>query len=547
MSIDDPSAKDAVVLGADLVAALGFEPVTAEPEDPELVEASPRAFLDTDDTSSENGNGSATLLVNNDDVDVDPVDSDLFGGDHTHGDDTDRLDTNSFDTDSFDTDHGDLDPSDLDDDSVTPEVESHHDDADPDASTDSQDSTMATDADSDTQPSDLAVDEPAVDDIEVVDDDIEIIDDAEEPSTEERSRGRFGVRGLFSRQAESVIDDTTGSTRDLFASEAGNSLDADTDLEPVADTSSRLDDGELDTAPDLEELPVEDLAVDDRDLDDRDLEHHGLSDSDDSLLTETFEAGIDDSEREIYDDAAHDDDTDEPDALSVDSLLAGDALDSDPLDSDPLDSDGEPTTTVDLTDRGMAAASTIELDRREQTELDRSFAPDLVPGELAPTTPAETSSLDDAARGTAAVATSTVTAGRASSGRSSKKLRARKSRRVIRHIDPWSVLTFSILFHLAFFSAMLLAGVLVWNAAIAAGTVENVENFIRELADYETFEINSQQVFRAAVIISGMLTLASSVLVVLLTVVFNLISDLVGGIRITVIEEETVRVPTDQK
>ncbi len=118
---------------------------------------------------------------------------------------------------------------------------------------------------------------------------------------------------------------------------------------------------------------------------------------------------------------------------------------------------------------------------------------------------------------------------------------------MIRHIDPWSVLTFSILFHLAFFSAMLLAGVLVWNAAIAAGTVENVENFIRELADYETFEINSQQVFRAAVIISGMLTLASSVLVVLLTVVFNLISDLVGGIRITVIEEETVRVPTDQK
>ena len=43
-------------------------------------------------------------------------------------------------------------------------------------------------------------------------------------------------------------------------------------------------------------------------------------------------------------------------------------------------------------------------------------------------------------------------------------------------------------------------------------------------------------------VIAGILTLASSVLVVLLTVVFNLISDLVGGIRLTVIEEETVRV-----
>ena len=36
-------------------------------------------------------------------------------------------------------------------------------------------------------------------------------------------------------------------------------------------------------------------------------------------------------------------------------------------------------------------------------------------------------------------------------------------------------------------------------------------------------------------------------MVVLLTVVFNLISDLVGGIRVTVIEEETVRVPIDKK
>lgn len=123
------------------------------------------------------------------------------------------------------------------------------------------------------------------------------------------------------------------------------------------------------------------------------------------------------------------------------------------------------------------------------------------------------------------------------------RLRAKKSRRVVRHIDPWSVLTFSVLFHLCFFAAMLLASVLVWNAAIAAGTIENIENFIRELGDYETFEINSDQVFQAAVLIAGLLTLASTVLVVLLTVVFNLISDLVGGIRLTVIEEETVRLP----
>jgi Transmembrane domain of unknown function (DUF3566) len=126
--------------------------------------------------------------------------------------------------------------------------------------------------------------------------------------------------------------------------------------------------------------------------------------------------------------------------------------------------------------------------------------------------------------------------------RGGSKVRARKVRRVVRHIDPWSVLTFSVLFHLCVYSAFLLASVLVWNAADAAGTISNVENFIRELGDYQTFEINGDAVFRAAMIIAGVLTLASTVLVVLLTVIFNLISDLIGGIRVTVIEEETVRV-----
>ncbi len=128
-----------------------------------------------------------------------------------------------------------------------------------------------------------------------------------------------------------------------------------------------------------------------------------------------------------------------------------------------------------------------------------------------------------------------------------QRLEARKVRRVVRHIDPWSVLTFSVLFHLCLFVALLLASVLVWNVAEEAGTIENLENFILELGDYETFDIDGEAIFRAALAIAGIFTLAASVLMVLLTVMFNLLSDLIGGIRITVIEEETVRVrPKDQ-
>lgn len=123
-----------------------------------------------------------------------------------------------------------------------------------------------------------------------------------------------------------------------------------------------------------------------------------------------------------------------------------------------------------------------------------------------------------------------------------RRLQARKVRRVIRHIDPWSVLTFSVMFHLCLFAALLLASALVFNVAEEAGTIENLESFIRELGDYETFQIDGQAIFKAAVAIAGIMTLAASVLAVLLTVMFNLLSDLLGGVRITVIEEETVRV-----
>ena len=126
--------------------------------------------------------------------------------------------------------------------------------------------------------------------------------------------------------------------------------------------------------------------------------------------------------------------------------------------------------------------------------------------------------------------------------RRSNRVRARKVRRVVRHIDPWSVLTFSVLFHLSVYAALLLASRLVWGAADAAGTIENLESFIQELGDYETYEIDGTVVAKAAAVIAGILTLASTVMMVLLTVVFNLISDIVGGIRMTVIEEETVRV-----
>lgn len=121
------------------------------------------------------------------------------------------------------------------------------------------------------------------------------------------------------------------------------------------------------------------------------------------------------------------------------------------------------------------------------------------------------------------------------------RLRARKVKRVIRHVDPWSVLKVSLAFYACLFVIFMVAGALLWNLAAAAGTIHGIEGFIKEAGAFKTFSFEGAVIFRAAFLGGLVLVIAGSAFNVLLAVLFNLISDLVGGVRITVIEEETAR------
>jgi hypothetical protein len=121
------------------------------------------------------------------------------------------------------------------------------------------------------------------------------------------------------------------------------------------------------------------------------------------------------------------------------------------------------------------------------------------------------------------------------------RLRARKVKRIVRHIDPWSVLKLSLLFYACLFVVFMVAGTLLWNLAGAAGTIASIESFIKDIGAFKTFSFSGVTIFRASLLAGLILVIAGSGLNVLLTVLFNLISDLVGGVRISVIEEETAR------
>lgn len=174
-------------------------------------------------------------------------------------------------------------------------------------------------------------------------------------------------------------------------------------------------------------------------------------------------------------------------------------------------------------------------------------------------------------------------------------------RRIVRHIEPWSVLKISVLFYAALFLIICVASTLLWNAARSAGTVDDVESFITSVGGFGNcepidgeaattattvpgaapttpvdqldpggtdttlpaeagtavddppgddedcrageqlvgeFQFEDGKIFQAFALGGVVLVLAGSAANVVLSLLFNLMSDLTGGVRVTVLEED---------
>jgi len=123
------------------------------------------------------------------------------------------------------------------------------------------------------------------------------------------------------------------------------------------------------------------------------------------------------------------------------------------------------------------------------------------------------------------------------------RLEARRVRRVVRHVEPWSVLKISILFYFCLWLIFMLAGVLLWSFAERTDVLADIENLVEKLFALEEEEEfwSSGTIFRVYAFSTLVFSIAGVTFNVLLAVLYNLISDLTGGLRLTVIEEETAR------
>ena len=112
----------------------------------------------------------------------------------------------------------------------------------------------------------------------------------------------------------------------------------------------------------------------------------------------------------------------------------------------------------------------------------------------------------------------------------------RRSRLIIRRVDPWTILKFSVLLYLSMYFVVLVAGIVLWAVASATGVRGNVESFVGELIASDKFKFEASQLLKSSVIGGALLVVIGSAANVLMAVLFNLISDVAGGIGISVEE-----------
>ncbi len=125
-----------------------------------------------------------------------------------------------------------------------------------------------------------------------------------------------------------------------------------------------------------------------------------------------------------------------------------------------------------------------------------------------------------------------------------RRRKARLVHRVVRHVEVWSVVKIASAFAACGYVVGMISGYLLWRAADRVGTIDGIEGFFEDSGGYEGgFDILGSVVFQAAAVGLAVLSALFVAMAALGAVLFNLISDLTGGIRITAIDEDLIVTP----
>lgn len=111
-----------------------------------------------------------------------------------------------------------------------------------------------------------------------------------------------------------------------------------------------------------------------------------------------------------------------------------------------------------------------------------------------------------------------------------------RRRVVIRKVDPWSVLKLSLIFYLCVLLVVMLGLMVFWAVVNQLGIVDQVISFLDDLQLVVTIEGGA--IARAIFLIGLLNVILWSGINVFLAFLYNLLADLVGGLRVTLADDE---------
>jgi hypothetical protein len=112
----------------------------------------------------------------------------------------------------------------------------------------------------------------------------------------------------------------------------------------------------------------------------------------------------------------------------------------------------------------------------------------------------------------------------------------RRARLILRRLDPWSVLKFSVMFYFCLMLISLLVFAAIWFVLVNMGVFEELTKFAGNFNLEVVFPAGT--VFRWYVFLGLLGVVVWSVVTVLLTLLFNLVNDVTGGIEVVLAERE---------
>jgi hypothetical protein len=116
-------------------------------------------------------------------------------------------------------------------------------------------------------------------------------------------------------------------------------------------------------------------------------------------------------------------------------------------------------------------------------------------------------------------------------------LRSRTDRRLVRRIDTWTVFKVSFMFYLLMVIIVLIAGIVTWNVAEHLGFIGDIQKSVRSLADDKSFVFHGRVALRWAAIGGAALGLLGTLFNTVAAMLYNLLSDVIGGLQVVVVTE----------